>query len=420
MRYAVIDFELTQPPSGPIRVGRRRGSWVLLRVRGMPVGWLKFARGERGSCLHPHDIIELANQRYGLRIFELLTARPPAIPVERLPSISIIVCTRNHPDVLKRQLQSLSRLRYAAPHEVIVVDNAPSDDQTREVCELFPAIRYICEPTPGLDFARNAGLHAARHEIVAYTDDDACVDPEWLTGLGKNYLRPQVQAVTGLTLPMELRTGAQYLFELYGGMQRGFHRKVYHPTSKWNAYYPLGSGAFGAGVNMSIRRQFAIDIGGFDEALDTGSLTRGGGDLDMMARVIRNGGTLVYEPSAVVWHQHRLTYKQLKGQMWDYGYGFYAYLAKYAEHDLELSNHALLLMWKVYQWYFKRMRETLNLKLRRKEHFPIRMQLQEMAGALFGAFVYNRSVNNARRLQQQRAKRLTPPASTNTTLRRAA
>jgi glycosyltransferase involved in cell wall biosynthesis len=93
-------------------------------------------------------------------------------------------------------------------------------------------------PAPGLDYARNTGWQVARGEIVAYSDDDAVVDPYWLTALAANYDDPKVECVTGITFPMELETAAQEHFEKYGGMQRGFHRRVYRPargtpSSRW-------------------------------------------------------------------------------------------------------------------------------------------------------------------------------------------
>src|SRR5687767_7008012 len=107
MPYAVVDFELTDPPKRPIFVGRKLGSWVLLRHGGVPLGWLKFRAGERGSELHPHDIIEMAASAHAVRLFDLMTARAATPDVSQLPSMSVIVCTRNHPDVLRRQLTSL-------------------------------------------------------------------------------------------------------------------------------------------------------------------------------------------------------------------------------------------------------------------------------------------------------------------------
>src|SRR5918993_1330337 len=123
-------------------------------------------------------------------------------------------------DALERQLASLMRLDYPN-YEVIVVDNAPRTNGTRNVTAKFPRVRYVVEPRKGLDYARNTGWEVARNEVIAYTDDDASVDPGWLKGLGYNYLDPKVTAVTGTTYPLELETPAQEYFERYGGMQRG-------------------------------------------------------------------------------------------------------------------------------------------------------------------------------------------------------
>src|SRR5205814_852356 len=71
-------------------------------------------------------------------------------------------------------------------------------------------------------------------------------------------------------------------------------------------------------------------IGGFDPALDVGTCTNGGGDLDMFFRVLKAGHTLVYEPAALVRHRHRRTYVELRQQITNNGIGFYAYLTRTA------------------------------------------------------------------------------------------
>ena len=63
-------------------------------------------------------------------------------------------------------------------------------------------------------------------------------------------------------------------------------------------------------------------IGGFDPALDVGTVTNGGGDLEMFFRVLQEGQTLVYEPSALVRHRHRRDYAQLRTQITNFGIGF--------------------------------------------------------------------------------------------------
>src|SRR5205085_2628525 len=241
-------------------------------------------------------------------------------------------------------------------------------------------------------------------------DDDATVDPYWLSGLAQPYADPRVVCVTGITFPLELQTPAQELFERYGGMQRGFQRRVYRPGT-WNAFYPLGSGRFGAGVNMSLRRETLARMGGFDEALDVGSMARGGGDLDIMARAIRDGGTLVYEPCAIAWHQHRQTMRLLRKQMYDYGYGFTAYAAKFAR-DLELGNLSARM---VRRWAkicgLKRLKQNVRLALAGKPHFPIHLILMEFAGGFMGARAYRRSAQHVRNSAYREQLRLAKGAA---------
>src|SRR5437764_8670181 len=71
------------------------------------------------------------------------------------PSVSVVVCTRNRPDQLQLCLESLLQLS-TKPAEILVVDNAPSDERTRRVCERLP-VRYVLEPLPGQSRARNRG-----------------------------------------------------------------------------------------------------------------------------------------------------------------------------------------------------------------------------------------------------------------------
>ena len=94
-----------------------------------------------------------------------------------------------------------------------------------------------------------------------------------------------------------METEPQILFEEYGGFGRGFERK-WHRFGKSQcqrlARNCIGSGQFGTGANMSYRRAIFSEIGYFDPALDVGTATQGGGDLDMFFRVLKAGHTLVY------------------------------------------------------------------------------------------------------------------------------
>src|SRR5262249_6969646 len=106
-----------------------------------------------------------------------------------LPTASVVVCTRDRTEDLANCLPDLQLLS-AQGHDVIVVDSCPSDGSSERLVASYPAIRYLHEPRPGLDIARNRGLQAARGEIVAFTDDDAQVGTGWLPALLRNFDDP--------------------------------------------------------------------------------------------------------------------------------------------------------------------------------------------------------------------------------------
>jgi glycosyltransferase involved in cell wall biosynthesis len=217
--------------------------------------------------------------------------------------VSIIVCTRNRPVTLRRCLESLLKIKYET-FEIIIVDNAPANKETFELVSGFP-FRYIREDRPGLDWARNRGISEARYDIIAFTDDDAIVDAYWLEAISNVFFKREVMAVTGYVAPAELSTASQYLFEFgYGGMSHGLYRKVFR-RDKLNSQELIGASRFGVGANMAFRREIFTKIGDFDVALDVGTPSGGGGDIDMFHRVVTSGHVLMYEPSMLVWHKHR-------------------------------------------------------------------------------------------------------------------
>jgi GT2 family glycosyltransferase len=226
----------------------------------------------------------------------------------------------------------LETLKYEAtvPVEILVVDNAPSDMRTRKLIASLPDIRYVCEPKPGLNFARNQALREATGELLAFLDDDVTIDHGWLAGLLEAWAEnPDAAAFTGLVLPYELVTEAQIIFEQRGGFRRGFEKIRYGQSLPGNPLYPCGAGIFGAGANMAFHRDILIDLGGFDEALDTGTHIPGGGDLDIFYRIIRAGYPLVYEPQFLVFHQHRREIEALRRQYRrSWGLGFMAFVTK--------------------------------------------------------------------------------------------
>jgi O-antigen biosynthesis protein len=326
------------------------------------------------------------------------SADPFYLPEANLPLVTVVVCTRNRPTSLQKCLASLRELKY--PNlEILIVDNAPSDEQTKLLVAQFPDFKYACEARPGLDWARNRGIREATGEIIAYTDDDVRVDQYWVHGLVQAFERPEVMAVTGLVAPAELETEAQEYFELYGGFGRGFKAEYYLEAEQKQWYYfPLNAGRFGTGANMAYRRRFFEKFGKFDPALDVGTPTHGGGDLDMFYRVLRSGHALVYQPKALVWHYHRRDLPKLKGQLYDFGRAYFAFLTKCFITDpaKRLTILRWLLEWLV-RWYAKR--------LIRPRGLPRLLIFYEAFGSLSGTLCYFISLRHSKRLANIKANK---------------
>jgi GT2 family glycosyltransferase len=315
-----------------------------------------------------------------------VAAEPP--PSRPLPSASVAVCTRDRAEDMARCLPSLDRLA-AAGHEVLVVDNRPSDERTRELVALYPRVRYVRELRPGLDAARNRALREARGEVVAFTDDDALVDEGWLDALRARFADPIVALVTGITMPLELETPAQIWFEQTNGFGRGFVPKTYDIAN----LEPLGAGKVGAGVNMAIRRAALRQIGLFDEALDGGTAAMSGGDQEFFYRVLSRGYRAAYEPAALVWHRHRREWEALQRCIEGYGVGLFAWWTRafLVENDWTVLKTGAA-------WFVEHhLREAARALLRRPGAPPRDLALAELRGALAGPGAYLRARAELRR-----------------------
>ncbi|HEY9847451.1 MAG TPA: glycosyltransferase [Candidatus Caenarcaniphilales bacterium] len=240
--------------------------------------------------------------------------------------VSVVVCTRNRPEQLAHCLQSLQQLTIC-PQEILVVDNAPSSDATRQCVAQIPGIRYVLEPRPGLSVARNTGIRSTTGNIIAFTDDDAMVDPNWITGLQQGFQDSQVMAVTGLVLPAELETEVQLLFEKgWHSFGQGYRCRTFGPQF-FAQMKPRGVPVWriGAGVNMAFRRQAFDQVGSFDERLGAGAAGCSE-DSELWYRLLAQGWVCRYEPAAVVYHYHRRDLESLNQQAYQYMRGHVAAL----------------------------------------------------------------------------------------------
>lgn len=365
---------------------------VLVKHRGRPLGCVHVACRE--GRLRAEDVREavsrdeavgarLRRQLVRQRLLGEATAPAPAL------SWSIIVCTRDRLEHLRYGLAELaSMLRPGG--EVIIVDNDPPDEATRRLVASYPQVRYVREPRRGLNAARMTGARAATGEILLYTDDDVVIDPQWIPAMLEPFSGARVGAVTGLTLPLELETPAQALFEYYSGHGRGFQRRVFdHAVVK-----PAGAGQVGSGANMAFRRELVLRLGLFEPELDMGSVARTGGDAHAFYQVLANGYQIVYTPAALVWHRHRREYDALRRMLHDYNVGGVAHLTRCLVHYGDWGALYVAAWW-LRHHHLKQLYRGLR---RKRDALPVGLTLSELAGFLAGPAAYLK----ARRIEQAR------------------
>ena len=408
----VADLEISEPISDIDGLADYVSLQLIVRWRGHPLDAITVP--VRGSFCPASDIVASIMDQCATKLIHhllhLALENPLAkstwtieemvklqkSPLSSPPSISVAVCTRDRPEHLAICLNALRQLSMN-PMEILVIDNAPETQATRELIEnYFPEVTYILEPKPGLDWARNRAIASAKGDIIAYTDDDVVIDEGWADAIVGTFARNEdVMAVTGLVVPYELETEPQVLFEKYGGFGRGFVRRWYRPSDAERAKLAMlhaGAGKFGTGANMAFRRSVFREIGLFDPALDVGTVTNGGGDLDMFFRVLKFGNTLVYEPSAMVRHRHRRDFEHLHTQIANNGIGFYSHLVRNAiEFPEERRGLAKLAWWWLREWNLRR---WLQSKFRPVE-LPHELISAELKGSFAGLFRYPKAKKRA-------------------------
>ncbi|MDO8433958.1 MAG: glycosyltransferase [Candidatus Binatus sp.] len=222
---------------------------------------------------------------------------PP--PAARMPMVSVVICAYNAERTMRRCLESLRKLDYPN-YEVVIVDDG-SRDSTAEISMDFPEFRLIRQSNKGLSVARNVGLHAARGELIAYTDSDCVVDPHWLT--------------------LMMRSMVENDFDGCGGPNYAPHEDGWieaccaaSPGAPCHVLVGQDRAEHLAGCNMVFSKAALLKIGAFDP-----QYTAAGDDVDICWRLIDAGYKLGFCPAAFVWHFRRNTIKAYYGQQRGYG-----------------------------------------------------------------------------------------------------
>ena len=380
-----------EPPTQAFPAGIG-GVYVVLWRSGQPVAAEYFAFEQ--ETLTPAEVVARAWQMQASNLGANEAALTANAVRKQSPRLSVVICTRDRAELLERALVAISRLD-PAPDEVLIVDNAPTSEATEHCVRRFPGVHYVCEPRPGLDRARNAGIHAATGAIIAFTDDDAEVHPAWISGMRAGFNDPNVVAVTGMVLPAELQTNAQWLFETYWSFNKGFQPKTFDAAF----VAQTGAGAIpawevGAGANMAFRREAFDTVGLFDERLDVGAAGCSG-DSEMWYRLLAEGRTCRYEPAAVVFHHHRRDIAGLRRQIFGYMRGHTAALLVQHERYGHSGNLRRLLR-ELPAMYARR----LFRYLKGERHPSYGTLRQEILGCLSGVGYYLRHARFGRHLRK--------------------
>jgi glycosyltransferase involved in cell wall biosynthesis len=213
------------------------------------------------------------------------------------PRISVIVCSFNGSATIRDTLDGLQNVDY--PNFEVLIVNDGSTDSTPKVASEYP-FKLINTENRGLSSARNTGLEAATGEIIAYIDDDAYPDPDWLRFLAILFNEGGYVGAGGPNLPVpEDGWKSQAVANAPGP----------NPvllTDRVAEHIP--------GANMAFKRDALKEIGGFDPIYRVA-----GDDVDLCWRLRQKDGVIGYAPAAIVWHHRRNSFRKYWKQQEGYG-----------------------------------------------------------------------------------------------------
>ena len=200
------------------------------------------------------------------------------------PAVSIVVPTRNRPADLERCLAAMAGQSGLESFEILVVDDGSDDpDAIRDVVAAHSEVRLVRQKGAGPAIARNAGVRAARGDVVCFTDDDCRPEPEWAARL-RRALGAGADAAGGSTVSG--RPGDPFAEAT----------EVIIEHLRWSDGEASGV-AFAPSNNLASSRSLLLRLP-FDETYPRAS----GEDRDWCARLRKDGGSIVVVPEAVVHH----------------------------------------------------------------------------------------------------------------------
>jgi GT2 family glycosyltransferase len=194
-------------------------------------------------------------------------------------------------------LNALSKAISESPSteiQVVLVDNGSTDNTLSVMREWSQSatcqVTIVTEPKAGLSNARNTGVKAATGDILAFTDDDCELNPDYFNVLLNCYSTDSRPVIRGGQVLLGDPTDMNY--SILVGKEKRTYNDLQCP------------GGFIIGANMAIPRSVFTMIGEFDPRFGAGAIFKAGEETDFFYRAYRKGIEVVYEPLMVVHHFH--------------------------------------------------------------------------------------------------------------------
>jgi len=221
------------------------------------------------------------------------------------PTVTVLIATYNRAPHLLECLQALAVQRFGPDDQVVIVDNASTDDTraiVQQAAAWFPIpLQYLFEPTPGKSHALALGLRGSTGEVIALTDDDVLVAADWIERIRAAMADGTLALVAGRVEPRwEVRPPRWLRFEDGAG-----YSKLASPLAlvDYGDEPSLLDDRAALGANMAVRRRSLDAVGGFPPALGKlrGTLLSGE-DRYVCERLRETGCRCMYFPAIVVQH----------------------------------------------------------------------------------------------------------------------
>jgi GT2 family glycosyltransferase len=260
--------------------------------------------------------------------------------MNREPSISVVMPTHNRSASLEQGLAALLSQRYPLDRYEIIVVNDASTDRTPVLLKTLEETYtgrlrvFHQDRNRGPAAARNRGVAESKGSLVAFTDDDCVVAPNWLEQVQRGYQEPGIVGVGGEVLPLATDSTIQRYYARYS--------VIAQPAMQQGQIWYLVT------ANASFKRDCLLEVGGFDETLTIA----GGEDPDICLRLRQLGYRFGYNPQAIVYHNYTSSLSAFLHTFRNYGEGTAFYELRH--RDVFLGHHALwsigMLVWPYRLW----------------------------------------------------------------------